>query len=326
MSLSNLGMLTATLAAFVGALMPVHAQDYPTKNVTIIVPFPAGGPIDATARLLAQPLSERLGRPFIVENIGGAGTSIGSLKVARAAPDGHTLLLQTLALAATGTLYPQSRLDPAANFSTVMFIASNALVLVGRKDLAPTSLAEMKSWMKANRTKMAHPGVGTTGYLTSVVLARQLGVEIDLVPYRGAGPAMQDTVAGHVDMYIGTPLSVFELVDSGGLKAYGVTAAAPIPKMPSVPSLAREISAELEVLFWTALFAPAGTPKPIIDKLNGVLEQVLASDALVRSFATFDMQSYSKDSRTPEGGDRIFQAEVKRWSTLIRDNNIKAAD
>ena len=328
MSLSTRANLrsVAFVAAVLASLVPAQAQDYPTKTVTIIVPFAAGGPIDAAARLIAQPLSERLGKPFIVENLGGAGTSIGSLKVARAAPDGHTLLLQNLALAATGTLYPQSGLDPAANFSTVMFLASNALVLVGRKDMPPKSVAELQAWMKANHAKVAHPGVGTTGQLTSVVLAKRLGVEIDLVPYRGAGPAMQDVVAGHVDLFIGTPLSVTELIKTGALQGYGVTSAARLPQLPNVPSLAREIGPDLEVQFWTAMFVPAGTPKPIVDKLAGVLEQVIVSDAVVKAFGTFDMQAYAKEQRTPEAGDRIFQAEVKRWSSLVRDNNIKAAD
>lgn len=315
--------ITASLLALAATMLPASAQDYPSKPVTIVVPFPAGGPVDATARLMAAPLSEKLGKPFIVENIGGAGTSIGSLKVARATPDGHTLLLQNLALAATGVLYPQSGLDPSANFSTVSFLASNPLALVGRKGLAANTLGELAQWMKANRAKVAHPGVGTTGHLTSVVMAKRLGVEIDLVPYRGAAPAMQDVVAGHVDLFIGTPLSVAELVNIGTIKGYGVTSKAPVPQMPAVASLTT-ISPDLEVQFWTALFTTAGTPKAVIEKLNTTIDQIIASEAVVKVWKTTDQHAYSKADRTPEGGDAILRAEVKRWSGLVRENNIKA--
>lgn len=321
-----LGALSVSLPVLATGIDPIVAQEYPTRNITMVVPFPAGGPIDQTARLIAQPMSERLGKPLVIENVAGAGTSIGSLRVARAAPDGHTLLLQNLALAATGTLYPQSGLDPAENFTTISFLASNALVVVGRKGLAPSSLGELQAWMKTNRAKFAHPGVGTTGHLTSVVLAKRFGVEIDLVPYRGAGPAMTDLVAGHVDLFIGAPLSVVEHVRSGTLKAYGVTTAASIPQLPAVPSLAKEVSSDLEVLFWTGLFAPAGTPKPIVDRISAVLELVINSEAVVKSFSQNDMQLYALDKRSPAGSHEMFRAEVRRWSTLIRENNIRAAD
>lgn len=319
-SKTMLWAVVGAIASFGGEAL---AQEYPVRPVTIVVPFPAGGPVDATARLIAAPLSEKLGKPFIVENIGGAGTSIGSLKVARATPDGHTLLVQNLALAATGVLYPQSGLDPATNFATVSFLASNPLALVGRKALAANTLPELTAWMKGNRAKVAHPGVGTTGHLTSVVMAKRLGVEIDLVPYRGAAPAMQDVVAGHVDLFIGTPLSVADLVGSGAIKGYGVTSKNPVPQMPKVASLTT-ISPDLEVQFWTGMFATVGTPKAVIEKLNGAIDQIIASEAVAKVWKTTDQQAYSKADRSPARGDEILRAEVKRWSGLVRENNIKA--
>ena len=315
----------AGVSLVLGALLvvPVAAQEFPTKQITIIVPFPAGGPVDSTARLFAGPMQEKFGKPVIVENIGGAGTSIGSLRVSRAAPDGHTLLLQNLALAATGVLYPQSGLDPAAQFSTVAFLASNPLALVGKKALAANTLDELVAWMKGNQAKVAHPGVGTTGHLTSVVMAKRIGAEINLVPYRGAAPAMQDVVAGHVDLFIGTPLSVTEMVSSGTLKAYGVTSKGPVPALPKVESLTR-LSPDLEIQFWTALFAPAGTPRAVIDKLGVVIDEIIASDSVVKAWKTTDQTAYSKADRAPERGDAIFRGEVARWSRLVRENNIKA--
>src|SRR5438552_10192943 len=205
--------LQALVVAVLFASLPsvAIAQDYPTRTVTIIVPFQAGGPLDAIARTLTPVLTEKLGQPFIVENVSGAGTTIGSLRAARATPDGHTLLLQNLALAATGTLYPHTGIDPAAMFSTVTFVANNALLLVGRKSLGASSLAELVTWMRSNRATVSHAGAGTTGHMTSIVFARAIGAQIDLVPYRGGGPALQDVVGGHVDLFIATPQAVIEL-------------------------------------------------------------------------------------------------------------------
>ena len=302
----------------------VCAQDYPNRPVTIIVPFQAGGPLDAIARTLTPILAEKLGQPFIVENVSGAGTTIGSLRAARATPDGHTLLLQNLALAATGTLYPQTGIDPAVMFTTVTFVANNPLVLVGRKSLAPSNLAELVAWMRSNRTTVSHPGTGTTGHMTSIVFARTIGAQIDLVPYRGGGPALQDVLAGHVDLFIATPQAVIELIHSDQIKAFGVTAKEPLPQLPEVKSMAAEISPNLEVLFWTALFAPAATPKPVLTKIAAVIDEAISSEAIAKAWVASGMQAYPKASRTPEAGDLLFHEEIRRWSTLVRDNSIKA--
>jgi putative tricarboxylic transport membrane protein len=315
-------LIVAALIA--GLPSAATAQDYPTRTVTIIVPFQAGGPLDTIARTLTPILTEKLGQPFIVENVSGAGTTIGSLRAARATPDGHTLLLQNLALAASGTLYPQTEINPEAMFSTVIFVASNALVLVGRKSLAPSSLADLVAWMRNNRATVSHAGTGTTGHMTSIVFARVIGAQIDLVPYRGGGPALQDVLAGHVDLFIATPQAAIELIRSDQIKAFGITAKESLPQLPQVSSMATEIGPDLEVLFWTALFAPVGTPKPVLAKIAAVVDQALSSDAMIKAWTASGMQVYPKSSRTPEAGDAIFRAEVKRWSALVRENNIKA--
>ena len=323
---SVLCLAVVLAAGHLTAATPAVGQAFPGKPITMVVPFAAGGPLDIIARALTPQLADKLGQPFVVENIGGAGSTLGTVKVARATADGHTLLLQNLALAASGTLYPQTGLDPAANFTTIGFVANNALVLVGRKSMPPNSLAELAIWMKANRSKISHPGVGTTGYLGTVILGKELGAQIDLVPYRGGGPALQDVVAGHVDMFIGTPLAVIELVKGGTIKGFGVTSKDPIPQLPEVRSLAREISPDLEILFWIALFAPAGTPAPAITRISAALGETLASPPIVQAWQKAGMQAYPREQQSPQAGDAIFRAEVKRWSSLIRDNNITAAD
>jgi len=317
--------LLAVVITVLMACLPFEAvtQEYPTRPITIIVPFQAGGPLDAIARTLTPILSEKLGQPFIVENVSGAGTTIGSLRAARAQPDGHTLLLQNLALAASGTLYPHTGIDPAVMFSTVIFVANNPLVLIGRKSLPPSTLADLVTWMKNHRATISHAGIGTTGHMTSVVFARAIAAQVDLVPYRGGGPALQDVVAGHVDLFIAVPQAVIELVRADQIKAFGVTAREPLPQLPQVKSLAAEISPELEILFWTALFAPAGTPKPVLAKLATVIDEAISGETILKVWTASGLQPYPKESRTPEVGDAMFRAEVKRWSTLVRENNIK---
>src|SRR5262245_2652418 len=178
--------------------------------------------------------------------------------------------------------------------------------------------------MRSNRSTVSHACSGTTGHMTSIVFARAIGAQIDLVPYRGGGPALQDVVGGHVDLFIATPQAVIELIRSDQIKAFGVTAREPLPQLPAVRGMAAEISPDLEVLFWTALFAPAGTPRPVLGKIAAVIDEAISSEAMVKAWTASGMQAYPKASRTPEAGDAIFRAEVKRWSTLVRENNIRA--
>ena len=197
----------AAALGLVSMLATAAAQQYPSRNVTIIVPYPAGGPTDETARMVAQSLSSQLKQSFIVEDIGGGGSIIGSEKVARAAPDGYTLLVHNLQIAANVSLYENLPFDTVKTFTPVMLINRNPLILVGRKTLEPSTLRDLVALMKQQRLKAAIPGYGTTGHLATTLFAQEAGVSLDQIPYRGAAPAVTDLLGGQVDLFFATPQS-----------------------------------------------------------------------------------------------------------------------
>ncbi len=314
------------LVAALGAAFSIHsaaAQDYPNRLVTVIVPYPAGGPTDQLARQLAAKFSERLGQNVIVENVSGGGTTIATGRVARAAPDGYTLLLHNLQISANVALYPKVNYDTEKDLAPIAFINNNPLVLVGRKSLPANSLSELIAWMKTTPAKFAHPGVGATGHLTTSLLAQALGVTVDMVPYRGAAPALQDIIGGHVDLFFATPQSVLQQVRSGEMKAYGITSKQGSAQFPGVPSFVTEVSPKLEILYWHALFAPAGTLRPVVERLNAVVQEVMNDPVIAKSWADTGVSPYAKEQRSPEAAQALLKSEIQRWGQVVRDNNIQ---
>ena len=316
----SLVALLAVLGA--GAL----AQDYPSRTVTIIVPYPAGGPTDHLARVLAPKFSEKLGQNFIVENVSGGGTTIATGRVARGAKDGHTLLLHNLQISANVALYPKLNFDTEKELAPVAFINQNPLVLVGRKSLAANTLPELLALMKKSPLRIAHPGTGSTGHLATSLLAKEAKVDFVGVPYRGAAPALQDILGGHVDLFFATPQSVVQTVANGQMKAYGITSKATSPQFPKVASFVDALGPKLEILYWHALFVPAGTPKVAIDRLSGVLLGVLDDAAVIKGWAETGVAPFGKDQRSPQAAQSLMQSEVARWSQVVRENNIQPAD
>ena len=298
------------------------AQDYPSKPVTIIVPFPAGGPTDQLARQLAPKLTEKLGQPFVVENVSGGNTTIATGRVAHAAPDGHTLLLHNLQISANVTLYPKAPYDTERDLTPVGFINRNPLVMIGRKGLPPNNLRELMDYMKTHSLNIAHPGAGATGHLATSLFLQEAKLKAVMVPYRGAAPAMQDILGDHVDLFVATPQSVVKLVQAGSIKAYGITDRASYPQFPGVASFVTDVSPKLEIFYCHALFAPAATPKAALDKLNGVLQAVADDPAIAKGWEATGVSTYPKDERSPEAAHKLFKDEVARWRDVIRDNNI----
>lgn len=315
--------LVGILGCVAGLVAPAAAQDYPTRNVTIIVPYPAGGPTDQLARVLAPIFTQRLGQTFIVENVSGGATTIATGRVARAAPDGHTLLLHNLQISANVALFPKLPFDTEKDLVPVAFINNNPLVLVGRKSLEPNNLKDLLAWMKAKPARMAHPGTGSTGHLATSLFAQEAGLAVDHIPYRGAAPALQDIIGGHVDLFFATPQSVAQSVPAGQMKAYGITAKQPSGQFPGVPSFAQMFGPKLEILYWHAMFAPAGTPKPIVDKINAVLQAVMDDPAILKVWSDTGVSPFPKDQRSPEAARALLKAEIDRWSEVVKDNNIQ---
>ena len=303
---------------------PVPAQDYPNRNVTIIVPYPAGGPTDQVARVLAQSLSDRLKQNFIVENVSGGGTTIATNRAAKATPDGYLLLIHNLQISANVALYKNLPFDTEKDLTPIMFINNNPLVLVGRKTLEPNTLTELLALMKKQTVKAATPGVGATGHLATSLLAQEAKVKIDLIPYRGAAPALQDIAGGHVDLFFATPQSVVQQVKAGQMKAYGITAKEKSPQLPNVESFVKALGPKLEILYWHAIFAPAGTPDAVVNKLNAALQEIVSDPAIVKAWADTGVTPYPKDQRTPAAARAILKSEIARWGQVVRDNNIPA--
>jgi len=302
---------------------PGLAQTYPSHAVTIIVPYPAGGPTDQVARVLAQALSDKLKQNFIVENISGGGTTIATGRVAHAAPDGYTLLVHNLQISANVALYKNLTFDTEKDLTPVMFINNNPLVLVGRKTLQPNTLAELLALMKKQTLKAATPGVGATGHLATSLLAQQADVKIDLIPYRGAAPALQDIAGGHVDLFFATPQSVVEQVKAGQIKAYGITAKEKSPEFPAAESFVEAFGPKLEILYWHALFTPGGTPDAVVTTLNGTLQEIVSDPTIVKSWADTGVTPYPKEMRSPAAARALLKSEIARWSQVLHDNNIQ---
>lgn len=315
--------LGVLLIALAGGAAGAVAQDYPNRPVTLIVPFAPGGATDIATRNIAPGMSAKLGQTVVVENVSGGGATIGAGRVARAAPDGYMLLLHNIAISAIPALYPNLPFDLRKDVTPIGLVNNNALIVVGRSTLPANNLAELKAWMKANPVKFAHVGPGTSGHMATVLLAQALGVNVDYIPYRGAGPALQDLIAGHVDLFITTPNVLIGPIQAGTLKGYGITAREPIPQLPQVPSLAKEVGPQLEIQFWHCLFAPAGTPTSVIATLNAALQAALDDPKMLDNWAKTATFAYPKDQRTPAAAEAFFRKEIDRWAKVIRDNKIE---
>src|SRR5215469_16207206 len=320
--MKRLVIVVLAVAGIFTITAPTHAQDYPSRTVTIVVPFPAGGPTDELARLVGNGLSNRFGQNFIVQNLPGGGANIGSNHVAHAAPDGYTLLLHNLAISANVTLYKDLSFDTEKDLRPVMFINRNPLVLVGRKSLEPNSLADLVAWMKTHRAKAAIAGYGTTGHLATALFAEQAKVDLDLIPYRGGAPVMTDLLGDRVDWFFGTPQQVVPHVLAGKLKAYGVTTTDKFPQLPAAASFPQMFGSKLEVQYWQALFAPSGTPDAIVNQLNAVLQEMVADPAILKIWTDEGVAPFRPDQRSLEAAKTLFKSEIARWGQAIRDNNI----
>jgi tripartite-type tricarboxylate transporter receptor subunit TctC len=317
---------TAALAVLglVAVAAPALAQQYPNRTVTIIVPYSAGGPVDELARVVANALSAKLKQNFVVENVTGGSTITGTNHVAHAAPDGYTLLVHNLQISANATLYKNLPFDTEKDLTPVMFIYRNPLVLVGRTTLEPNSLKELVALMQKQRLKSAIPGFGSTGHLATMLLAQEAKVAIDPIPYRGGAPMLTDVMGGFVDISFGTPQQVGPFVAAGKLKAYGITQEDKMPQFPQADSFVTMYGPKLEIQFWEAIFAPAGTPDAVIDTLNSALEvAVVADPAILKTWAAEGVSPYPKDQRSLAAGRAILKSEIARWDKVIRDNNIQ---
>ncbi len=313
------------LAFAAGALLgaPALAQDkWPSKPITYIVPFPAGGTTDILARLIAQKLGPVFGTTIIVDNKGGAGGSVGSEIASRAAPDGYTILGGTISSHAINvSLYPKIGYDPTKSFEPISLIGTNPTVLVVNQASPYRTLQDVIAAGKAKKPLTgASAGSGTSQHLSLELLKAGAGIDITHIPYKGSAPAIQDVMAGQVDMMFDTTVVAGPHIESGKLRALAVSSAKRVPSLPTVPTVAESGVAGYEVVSWQAVFAPAGTPKAIVERLHGEIARILAAPDMQDRLGKLGMQG---SEMTPEQLGAFQKAEVAKWARVIKDANIK---
>jgi tripartite-type tricarboxylate transporter receptor subunit TctC len=310
----------------VAAASGAAAQTYPNRPVTIVVAFAPGGADDATARILQDPMQKALGQPIVVENVSGAGGMIAAAKVAHADPDGYTILLHQDALAAGMTLYPDRTFDAEKDFTPIGLVNTTTNTLAGRPSLPPDSFDELLRWMKepGQSIKIGHPGVGSFGHLAEVLIFQELGIKVTQVPYRGAGPALVDLLAGQVDLGPISAVVATPLVNSGKLKAYALIGKKDFAGLPQLKIMSELGYPKADIDFWHMLLAPAGTPRPIIEKLNQALRVALTDAKLRKTFSDGGMDLYPQNEESPEAARVLLKDQVKLWGDVIRANHIAA--
>lgn len=295
------------------------AQTYPTKPVTIIVSFAAGGPSDVIARLLGEQMSKTLGQTVLVENVAGAGGTAGAKRLAAAAPDGHTLLIHHLALAAAPALYGNLGYDTKTDFLPIGLVNTGPMVVASKLALPATDAKGFFAYAKANADKLtvAHAGVGSNSHLCAVLMSQQLGAKFAQVAYRGTGPAMNDLVGGQIDILCDQSTSAVPQIQGEKIRAYAVTSTERLDILPTIPT-AKEAGTDLEMTIWHGLYAPKGTPAPVLDKVNAALREALKQPAVVEKFKGFGTSVFPEAEWTREAHAKRFLAEVDKWAVSLK--------
>jgi len=303
----------------VATAMPMRAQDYPSRSITVIVPFPAGGASDVVARIVTNQMSKTLGQSIVIENVGGAGGTLGSARAAAAEPDGYTLLAAAMGShVAAPVLTPNVKYDPIADFVPIGFTAHSPAVVLARKDFPARDMKEFVATLRqqGSALKQAHGGVGASSHMACLLFTAEVGVKPTLVAYRGSAPALNDLVGGHVDFMCEQSVSVAETVLAGSVKAYAVSAGERLANLPDVPT-AKEAGINYEMSIWAGLFAPKGTPPAVIAKLADALDKALDDASVRQTLAQLGGAIPAKAERSPAAFDRFVRAEVARWTPIL---------
>jgi putative tricarboxylic transport membrane protein len=307
------------------APLDANAQGYPLRPITVVVPFPAGGPSDVVARIVTEEMGKILGQSMVVENVGGAGGTIGSARVAAANPDGYTLLAGSMGShVAAPVLTPNVKYDSERDFEPIGFTAHAPAVIVANKNFPARDLREFVAYLKkkGDGVKQAHGGIGSSSHMACLLFTSAAGVQPSLVAYRGTAPALNDLIGGHVDFFCEQVVSVAPQIAAGTIKAYGISSSERLPALPNVPT-AKEAGVNYQMSIWAGIFAPKGTPKAIIDKLAVALDQALDNPGVQARLADLGGSLPSKGERTPTKFSGFVRAEIARWSPILKAANIE---
>jgi tripartite-type tricarboxylate transporter receptor subunit TctC len=312
--------LAAAVLIGVGAAAKAQ-QPYPTRPITVVVPFAAGGPTDVLARILGQHMSQTLGQQIVVENLTGGGGSIGAARVAKAAPDGYTMVMGNLGThAAAVGLYKNLSYDPRVDFEPVMLVASTPMVLVVRKSLATETLKDFTAYAAAHPHKLTFgsAGTGSISHLTYLLYTHLTRTEIQHVPYRGLSQSVNDLLSGQIDLMFDQVVSATPHILSGGVKPIAVTASRRAAAIPNVPSSTEAGLPELQTIAWTALFSPKATPKPIVERINAALDKAMRDETVAKRLAELGADLPADAERKPQALGNLVRTEIDKWVPLIQ--------
>ena len=311
------------LIAFAGA---AQAQDYPSRPVTLVIPFAAGGPQDSIGRIIAQRMSEVLGQQVVIENVGGAGGMTGSKRVADAQPDGYTMVQASVGTHAQNqTLYKKPLYNSATDFTPVVFLAQTPIALITRKDLPVNNLQEFVAYAKANKDKMTFgsAGAGAATHLGCVVLNTAMGVDITHVPYRGTGPAMQDLQGGRIDYLCEIIATGKPQIDGGTVKGIAIMTQERSPVLPDLPTAAEQ-GLPVEAYTWTALFLPKGASDAVVKKLNSAAVAAINTPAVKERLQSLGATIARRDQQSPEFLAAFVKSEIEKWAAPIKASGVSA--
>jgi tripartite-type tricarboxylate transporter receptor subunit TctC len=317
--------LAAGAAALPALPQIARAQAYPARSVTLVAPFPAGGPVDTIARILGEHMQRSLGQTFIVEDISGAAGSVGVGRVARAAPDGYTLSVGQWSTHVANAAIYKLPYDTLSDFQPIALLSSNPGLIVGRKDLPANNLKELVAWLKANpeTATQGTPGVGGFGHIGGVFFQKVTGTSHRFIPYRGAAPMMQALLAGQVDMVIDTPTTSIPQILGGAIKGFAVMSKTRLAAIPDVPTVDEAGLPGLYLLQWNAVWAPKDTPRDIVMTLNKAIIETMADPSVRKRLADLGQEIYPPEQQTPEALAAFQKAELEKWRPIITAANIR---
>jgi tripartite-type tricarboxylate transporter receptor subunit TctC len=321
-------MLKTILAAalMATAALSAQAQDYPTRTISVVVPFAAGGPTDTVARLISQSMTKTLGQTVIVENQAGAGGTIGVEKVAKAKPDGYTLLLMHIGISTSPSLYRNLRYDPQKELDPIGLITDVPMTIIANKDFPPKTMQELVAYVKANKDKVtyANAGVGAASHLCGMLLMTAIQTDVTTVPYKGTGPAMTDLIGGQVNFMCDQTTNTTPQIKGGKVKAYAVTTKTRVKSLPDVPTAEEAGLKGFEVAVWHGMWAPHGTPKAALDKLTNALQAALKDPNVVAKFADLGTEPVAQNRATPAALQAHLKSEIEKWGPIIKKAGVYA--
>ncbi|OPY94512.1 hypothetical protein A5906_13140 [Bradyrhizobium sacchari] len=301
------------------------ADDYPSRPVTMIVPFSAGGPGDVIARILGNAMSATLKQSIVIENVVGAGGTLGTNRVAKAAPDGYTLLLMHVGQATAPALYAKLPFDPVSDFAMIGLVTDVPMILVARPNFPAKDLGEMIARIRSEGDKMTfgNVGLGSASQLCGLMFMSTTDTKLSQIYYKGGGPALNDVIAGHIDVYCDPATGPTPYIQSKTIKGYAITSRTRVATLPDVPTSAEAGVPEFNVTTWYGLYAPHGTPKPIVDHLVGALQTALKDPALISRFAELSMAPVEIERATPQALETFLKAEISKWGRIIKAAGIE---